>query len=135
MAKNNEETKKEIKSKYTMARVAPRKVVLVANAIRGMKVAEAIRFLDFNEKKASGLIKGVVETAIANGVHNFGADKEGMYVKDVVIGPGPIRKSGRFAAKGSFKPIWKRTTHITVVLDSKTEAKVVDTPKGKEEAK
>lgn len=125
MSNQTNEPKKLIKSKYTMARVAPRKVVLVANAIRGMNVVEAIRFLDFNEKKASGLIKGVVETAIANGIHNFGAEKDGLYVKDVVIGPGPIRKGGRFAAKGSFKPVWKRTTHITVVLDSKGESKVV----------
>lgn len=117
-----------ISSKYTMARIAPRKVVLVANAIRGMKIAEAIRFLDFNDKKASGIIKGIVMTAIANGTHNKGLEKESMYVADVKIGPGKIRKGGRFAAKGTFKPIWKRTTHITVILGSNGKAKAVEVP-------
>jgi len=88
-----------------------------------MNVGEAIRFLDFNDKKSSGIIKGIVLTAIADGTHNFGLEKESMYVQDVVIGPGPIRKGGRFAAKGTFKPIWKRTTHITVVLASKNGQK------------
>jgi large subunit ribosomal protein L22 len=135
MAKDNIENNKLIKSKYRTARIAPRKVMLVANAIRGMKVAEAVRFLDFNENKSSGLIKGVVLTAIANGTHNFGVEKESLYVADVVIGPGPVRKGGRFAAKGTFKPIWKRTTHITVVLaskDLKDKSKVVDTPVGED---
>lgn len=123
MAKTNTETQKLIKSKYVMARIAPRKVVLVANAIRGMRVGEAIRFLDFNDKKSSGIIKGIVLTAIANGTHNFGLERESMYVADVKIGPGPSRKGGRFAAKGTFKPIWKRTTHITVVIGSKDQPK------------
>ncbi len=127
MAENKTETNKLIKSKYVMARVAPRKVVLVANAIRGMKIADAIRFLDFNDKKASGIIRGVVDTAIANGTHNFGYEKDSLYVADVKIGPGPVRKGGRFAAQGRFKPIWKRTTHITVILGSKGEQKVAKT--------
>ena len=126
MAKAVKNTEKLIKSKYVMARVAPRKVVLVANAIRGMHVNEAIRFLNFNDKKSSGIIKDIVESAIANGTHNFGLEKEGMYVADVKIGPGPVRKGGRFAAKGQFKPIWKRTTHITVLLGSKSQPKKVE---------
>jgi large subunit ribosomal protein L22 len=124
MAKTKTETNKNlVKSKYVMARIAPRKVVLVANAIRGMKVGEAIRFLDFNDKKSSGIIKGIVETAIANGTHNFGFEKESMYVADIKIGPGPSRKGGRMAAKGTFKPIWKRTTHITVFIGSNSQPK------------
>lgn len=123
MAKPEVQTEKLIKSKYSMARIAPRKAVHVANAIRGMEIDNALEFLNFNDKKASGIIKGVLDSAVANGVNNHSLEKDSMYVADVKIGPGPTRKSGRFAAKGTFKPIWKRTTHITVILGEKQETK------------
>lgn len=124
MADKNAKPENKITSSYPAARVAPRKVVLVANEIRGKSAAEAIRFLDFNPKKASSIIVNVVKSGIANAKNTFGMKEEDIYIEDIQIGPGPTRRGGRIAGKSTFKPIAKRSTNIRVILGSMSGASI-----------
>ena len=119
MAEKLEQREKKVTSKFLGASIAPRKVVDIANQLRGMNAIEAVRFLTFNPKKASDIIINIVKSGIANGTNTFGLNADDMYIEDIKIGGGPTRKSGRIAGKSVYKPIKKRTTNILVILGTK----------------
>lgn len=96
-----------------------RKVRLVADQIRGLPVERAINILAFSPKKAADLMKGVLDSAIANAEHNDGADIDELYVSAVMVDDGPTMKRMSPRAKGRGNRILKRTSHITVVVDEK----------------
>lgn len=132
----NNTKEQQIRSIYRGAIISARKVRPVADAIRGMEVDQAMRFLGFNTKKASGIISGIVKSAISNGVNNAKVDAGKLYVKSISVNEGQTRKAGRFAARGRFRPIRKRTSHIEVILDVKETPKAdkaVEVKKGKSE--
>ena len=112
-------------STHKTARIATRKVHLVASSIRGLPVDVAIRKLNFTEKKSAGMILKVLNSAIANAVNNFGLNRSELFVSDVKIGPGSILKRARFQAKGRYAPIKKRTTNITIEVSAKDSGKPV----------
>ena len=112
----------EITSAKAMARtvrVSPRKTRLVLDLIRGKNVADAIAILKFTPYKASCIIEGVLNSAIANAVNNFGLEKANLVVSEAFANEGPTLKRFRPRAKGSASPINKRTAHITVVVAEK----------------
>lgn len=113
------EEKKIIKSKHAGIDLSSTKIMPIARYIRGKTVSDALAFLHFNEKKASGIIYHIVKSAIANGVSNLKVDSQDLYIKDVVVGPGKSRKWRRYRGKGSMNPILRRTSNVTVVLDVK----------------
>jgi large subunit ribosomal protein L22 len=101
-------------SLYKNARVSAQKCRLVADQIRGLNVANALNLLNFSDKKSAGLLKKVLECAIANSEHNFGANIDDLKVTEVQINEGPILKRMMPRAKGRGNRINKRTCHITV---------------------
>jgi len=104
-------------------RVSPQKGRLVADQIRGMPVARALELLQFSPKKAAGLVRKVLESAIANAEHNEGADVDELKVATVQVDGGPMLKRFHARAKGRGARIIKRTSHITVVVsDQKKKA-------------
>ena len=107
------------KAKLTYARISAQKVRLVADQIRGLLVERAINLLAFSPKKAAVLVKGVLDSAIANAEHNDGADIDELYVSAVMVDDGPTMKRMSPRAKGRGNRILKRTSHITVVVDEK----------------
>jgi large subunit ribosomal protein L22 len=107
------------KAKYSYARISAQKVRLVADQIRGLPVEQATNILAFSPKKAAELMKGVLDSAIANAEHNDGADIDELYVSEVMVDDGPTMKRMRARAKGRGNRIIKRTSHITVVVDEK----------------
>ena len=113
--------------------MSPRKVRLVVDAVRGMAVEPALAQLTFMSRAAARPVKKLLESAIANAEHNFKLDREGLYIKAALVNQGPTLKRWRPRAMGSAAPILKRTSHITLVLDSKTGAKKKESAK-KEEA-
>ncbi|MFM2485495.1 50S ribosomal protein L22 [Celerinatantimonas yamalensis] len=106
----------EALAKHRFARTSPQKARLVADLIRGLSVEKALAELTFNNKKASALVKKVLESAIANAEHNEGADIDELKVAKIFVDTGPTLKRVRPRAKGRADRIIKRTSHITVVV-------------------
>ena len=98
------------------ARISAQKARLVADQIRGLEVEQAIDLLAFSSKKGAGIIKKVLESAIANAEHNKGADIDELRVAGIQINEGPTMKRIRARAKGRASRIFKRTSHISVIV-------------------
>jgi large subunit ribosomal protein L22 len=95
-------------------RLSPFKGRLLADLVRGKPVAEALDSLKFSRQRAAGLIRKVLESAIANAENNDGADVDELKVSAILIDEGPTMKRIRPRAKGRADRILKRTSHITV---------------------
>jgi len=102
-------------------RIAPRKVRLVLDLIRGKSVGEAIAILRHTPKAASPVIEKVLNSAIANAEHNYEMNVENLVVSEAYADQGPTLKRFRPRAMGRASRINKRTSHITVVLTEKKE--------------
>ena len=89
---------------------------LVADLIRGKKVDQALNILNFTQKKAAGIVKKVLESAIANAEHNDGADIDELMVKTIYVEQGPSLKSFTARAKGRGNQIVKPTCHVYVTV-------------------
>ncbi len=107
-------------AKLKHTRLAPQKMRLVADQIRGLPVDRALNILAFSNKKAAAVIKKVLESAIANAENNDGADIDDLQVKSINIDQGPVMKRLRARARGRADRLLKRTSHITVTV-SETE--------------
>ena len=92
---------------------------LVADLIRGKKVDQALNILNFTQKKAAGIIRKVLESAIANAENNFHMDASKLYVSECFVTAGPTLKRIMPRAKGSADRILKRTSHVTMVVKEK----------------
>lgn len=115
--------------------MAPRKVRLVIDAVRGKSVAQARVQLQFMNKAAAEPVLKLINSAVANATNNFGLSEEGLRVKSVVADGGPILYRYRPAAMGRATPIRKRTTHITLVLEGSKETAEKKAPAKKSAAK
>ena len=104
-------------AKLRKARIAPQKVRLIADQIRGLPVDQAINLLAFSTKKAAGIVKKVLESAIANAEHNDGADVDELTVSHISVDAGPTMKRWRARARGRAAKILKRTCHVTISVE------------------
>lgn len=104
----------EVAAKFRYARISPQKARLVADQIRGLPVEEAMNLLKFSPKKAAGMMKLVLNSAIANAEHNEGMDIDELKVSTIYVDEGPRMKRIRPRAKGRANRILKRTSHIVV---------------------
>ena len=111
----------EATCKVKYVRQSPYKIRFVADLIRGKKVVDAINILSSTNKKASQFLLKSINSAVASINYNDDAnfENEGLYVKKVLIDGGPTIKRFRPAAMGRAVPIKKRTSHITIVIESK----------------
>jgi large subunit ribosomal protein L22 len=100
--------------------VTPRKTRLVADLIRGKHVREAQAILMFTPKAASPIVSKLLKSAVANAVHNFSLKEEELYVKEIFVNEGLRLTRLLPRAKGKTDKIKKRTSHITIVVSSKT---------------
>jgi large subunit ribosomal protein L22 len=95
---------------------APQKVRLVTDLVRGMGALQAIGLLKQMPHRAAASVHKLLKSAVANAENNFGMAGEDLYVAQISADEGPMRKWRRFGARGRFKPILKRSSHITVIL-------------------
>jgi large subunit ribosomal protein L22 len=93
----------------------------IVNLVRGMPAAEALEVLRLMPQAAAMPIAKTIKSAIANAEENFGLAEEDLVIAEIVANPGPTRPWRRFGARGRFKPIRKRTSHIKVVLEEVEE--------------
>ena len=110
------------KATAKIVRIAPRKVRLVVDEIRGQSVAEAISTLRFANRGAAKPVEKVLNSAIANAEHNYDLNIENLVVKEAYVNEGPTLKRFRPRAQGAASAINKRTSHITIVVSEKEEA-------------
>lgn len=106
----------EIRAVSKYVRMSPQKVRLVVNQVRGKGVDEALTMLKFMPQAAAKPIYKTIRSAIANAEENEGLSREDLYIARITADGGPTRRWRRFGARGRFKPIRKRSAHITVVL-------------------
>ena len=97
-------------------RVSPQKARLVVDLVRGKPVGEALDALAFSTQKAAGLVRKVVESAIANAENNEGADIDELKISEIFVHEGLTMKRIKPRAKGRADRIFKRTSHITVTV-------------------
>lgn len=103
-------------AKLKFVRVSPQKTRLVADLVRGKAVGQALQVLKFSDKRAAGIVRKVLESAIANAEHNNGADVDELKITAIFVDEGPTMKRTMPRAKGSADRIIKRTSHITVMV-------------------
>ncbi|MBN8486592.1 50S ribosomal protein L22 [Ideonella sp. 4Y11] len=89
---------------------------LVADMVRGKKVDQALNILTFTQKKAAGIVKKALESAIANAEHNDGADIDELKVTSIYVEQGATLKRFAARAKGRGNRISKPTCHIYVTV-------------------
>jgi large subunit ribosomal protein L22 len=109
----------ESKASLSNARVGAQKARLVVDIVRGKDVSEAIKTLTFLNKKTAGLVKKLIESAVANADYKKTVDLDKLYVKSIWVDQGPVLKRWRPRAQGRAYGIRKKTSHINVVLDER----------------
>ncbi len=106
----------DIRAHLHLADISAQKARLVVDMVRGKAAVEAENTLKFMPKKAARLVGKLLHSAIANAEENFGVNGDDLVVHQIFADEGPTRKWRRFGARGRFKPMLRRCSHITVVL-------------------
>ena len=101
------------------ARIAPRKVQIVLDLIRGKDTETAIAILQHTPKAACEYLEKLLKSAVANAENNFGMDRDNLYISECFVCPGPIMKRIMPRAQGRAFRILKRTSHVTLAVKEK----------------
>lgn len=116
----------EGRARARYVRMSPRKARLVMDQIRGRPVNEAYAILQFSKKAAADPIDKTLRSAVANAQQKASEsgellDVDELFVREAYVDGGPMLKRWRAAAMGRAVPIRKRTSHITIVVETKKE--------------
>lgn len=109
----------EVKASLKHARVGAQKARLVVDLVRGKDVNEAVKVLTFLNKKTAGMVKKLIESAVANAEYKKVMDVDNLIVKAIWVDQGPVLKRFRPRAQGRAFGVRKKTSHINVVLEEK----------------
>ncbi len=109
----------DVRAELKYCSVSAQKVRLVIDLVRGQPVEKAITDLKFLHKAASEPVRKLIESAAANAEKNFGIDRGNLFISEIFADEAPTRKWRRFGARGRFKPILKRSSHVKIVLQEK----------------
>ena len=108
------------KSEQKYIRISPRKIRLVVKAIKGLSPIQALEYLKFLNKRSAKPLAKTIKQAIANGVNNQKVKEEDLRFSKIEIMEGPTYKRWQPVSRGRVHSIFKRTSHIRVVLESTT---------------
>lgn len=106
----------EAKAVAKYIRIAPRKVRIVVDLIRGKSVGEAIAILKFTPKVGSEVVEKVLKSAIANAEHNNDMNVDNLFVSEAFVDQGPTLKRIHPRSRGQAFKILKRSSHVTVAV-------------------
>lgn len=106
----------DIRAHMCFLPVSAQKVRLVVDLVRGKSANEALEMLRFVNKRGALPVRKLVASAVANAEENFGVSRDDLYVATIFADEAPTRKWRRFGARGRFKPLLRRNSHITVIL-------------------
>lgn len=96
--------------------MSAQKVRLVVDLVRGKNANDALEMLRFVNKAAALPVRKLLASAVANAEENYGVSRDDLYVAQIFANEATTRKWRRFGARGRFKPILRRNSHVTVVL-------------------
>ncbi len=114
----------EIQAKTRFIRMSPSKAKDLAKQLRGLPVADALKIVEFSERKAAFHLAKTLKSAIANAENNAKASAEKLYVSEAVVQRGPQMKRFWPRSRGMVSPIIRRMSHIKITLtDVKPSAK------------
>lgn len=97
----------------------PRKLKLIADAVRGKDANSILEVLKFTPKRAASTVAGVINQALSNAKNNLNQKDKGFIVKEIFVTSGRKLKRFRIGARGRYKPYAKLTSHLTVTLETK----------------
>ncbi len=106
----------DIRAYLKNADISAQKARLVVDLVRGKKAVDAANMLKYTPKKAARILEKLLGSAIANAEENFGVSRDDLVVYQVTADEAPTRKWRRFGARGRFKPLLRRSSHLTIVL-------------------
>jgi large subunit ribosomal protein L22 len=106
----------DIHAKISHLSLSAQKVRIVIDMVRGKSANEALDILRFVNKRAALPVTKLVASAVANAEENFGVSRDDLYVAKITADEAPTRKWRRFGARGRFKPILRRSSHVSIVL-------------------
>ncbi len=115
----------EVKAKLRHLRIAPRKVRLVVDMIRGEKVSEAKLILRFTINRSSRPVLKLLNSAVANAKNDFSLDESNLYVSEIRVDEGPKLKRWMPRARGMATEIQKKTSHVIMTLEEIDKTKKV----------
>ena len=103
-------------------RIAPRKVRVVADMIRGKSAVEANNILMYASKKAKSPLSDLLASAVANAKNNFKIEADTLFVKEIRVDQGYVLRRQMPVSRGSAHPIHKRTSHVSITLAPRVAA-------------
>ena len=109
----------EVKATAKYIRIAPRKVRIVMNLVRGKSVADALAILKFTPKVGADAVEKVLRSAIENAENNFDMDVDRLFISSAFVDQGPTLKRIHPRSRGQAFKILKHTSHITVAVNEK----------------
>ena len=109
----------EVKATAKYIRIAPRKVRIVMNLVRGKSVTDALAILKFTPKVGADAVEKVLNSAIANAENNFDMDMDRLFISSAFVDQGPTLKRIHPRSRGQAFKILKHTSHITVAVNEK----------------
>jgi len=107
----------QVKAELNYLRMGSRKVRLVADLVRGVRVEKALHTLKFTPRSASKPLQKLIQSAVSNAEQKGNIDVDTLFVKKIMVDQGPTLKRWLPRAHGRATPIRKRTSHVTVVLE------------------
>jgi len=109
----------KVKAKTSWVRISPRKLDRVVKLVRGMQAKEALQMLKLMPQKGAKILAKVIQSAIANAKHNYKLAEEGLVISEAFANKGMDLKRWQPVSRGRVHPILKRSSHLTVWLESK----------------
>lgn len=107
----------EIKTESHNVKISPRKVRLVADAIRNHSVLEALHILSVLPKRAGKALEKTLKSGLANAVHNAKLKEDNLRIKSIEVGGGIALKRFHPSTRGRIHPYKKRSSHIKIILE------------------
>ncbi len=112
----------DIRAQIRHLSISAQKVRLVVDLVRGKDATRALEILRFTPQSAALPVSKLLASAVANAEENFGVSRDDLFVATIFADEAPTRKWRRFGARGRFKPIMRRTSHVTVILREREAA-------------
>lgn len=106
----------DIRAHLRFLSISAQKVRLIVDLVRGRTANDALDMLRFVPNRAAEPVRKLLTSAVANAEENFGVSRDDLYVATIFADEAPTRKWRRFGARGRFKPVLRRSSHVTIVL-------------------
>src|SRR5664279_2259783 len=109
----------EVRAVAKSVRISPRKLRLVADAMRNLSIDEAFLVLEVAQQRAAQTISKTLSSAIANATNNAKLERKNLFIQSVMVNDAPAMKRFRPSTRGRIHPYKKRGSHLTIVLNEK----------------